>query len=354
MLDEINCKNTNGAVISMYNEERKREFLETKRLAGNSMGIMLNLFKRVAEHERACGCDFAEMSEAQMSKAVSDVSGLSRKTIYAAESALRDYVRWCASKGYIEETVKDVKADVSERIRQSMVCSPDDLLSTLNAVFPEPEINGINYIYRSYLWLAFSGLEEQEAIRVEPEHLFFDEMKILKLYGNFSEYVIYPESVNDLKKASSMMQICENRGKKGISLVWKDRASGNQILRGKATDKPIEEVLVSSVRPLVSRAFAKAAKNAAEGIRFNLSYRRAYMSGIFYREYMGELEGIRPNFSKYAYLDFCNRNQKDGYKLKRGYTEEHVLSILRKSYEEDYLRWKEAFGLKVQRQLLPV
>lgn len=337
----------------MYNEERKRAFLEAKGLSANSAGIMLSMFERIAEHERACGCDFSEMSEVQMSKAVSDVSGLSRKTIYAAESTLRDYVRWCASEGYVENIKREIKADVTDRVMKSMVCSPADLLRTLDVVFPEPEINGIHYIYRAYLWLAFSGLEEKEAIRVEPRNLCFERMKILGVCGNFSEYEISREAVHDLQMASSMVQICENRGKRNVSLIWKERASGNQILRGKATEKTLEESLVSSIRPIVSRAFARAAKTAADGIRVNLSYRRAYMSGIFYREYMNELAGLRPNFSKYAYIDFYNRNQKDGYKLKGNYTEEHVISILRRSYEEDYLRWKNAFGLSVAEKLLP-
>lgn len=55
---------------------------------------------------------------------------------------------------------------------------------------------------------------------------------------------------------------------------------------------------------------------------------------------------------KYAHIDFYNRNQKDGYKLKGNYTEEHVISILRRSYEEDYFRWKNAFGLSVAEEFL--
>lgn len=328
----------------MYNEERKQAFFEAKALEAGSINLLISLFERVAEYERSYGRDFAEMDEGQRSKTVGEVAGLSRKTIYGAESALKEYVKWCAEQGYaISGKPETIKADVTERIRRSMVSSPEDLLRTLEAVFPEPEINGIHAVYRTYLWLAFSGLDEQEAIRLTPEHLHFNKMEIRLPGANFSSYPIYAEAAEDFKKACAMEQICENKGKKNISLIWKDRAPGNLILRGKMTDKPLEEVLKTSIRPLVSRAFARAAQTAPLDIRTELSYRRAYMSGVFYRAWLEEKEGFEPNFIKYARVDFDQRNQKSGYKLNDRYTENHVISILRKSYEEDYRRWKEAF-----------
>lgn len=334
----------------LYNEERKSAYLSAKDLSSASKSIVKNLFERLAVHENSYGCDFADMNEEQRSKTVGQVCGLSRKTIYAAESTLRDYVKWCANQGYAaQSSTESIQADVSERIRTSMVCSPADLLHTLDFVFPDPEINGIHYIYRAYFWLAFSGLLETEAIRVEPQHLDYEAMKIRRLYGEFSEYPLYPESLQDIKQAAQMKQICENRGKKGVSLIWKDRAPGALILRGKMNSMTIEQALKSTMRPLISRAFARAREKAEApaDLRSDLAYRRVYMSGIFYREYTAELEGIEPNFSKYAHLDYYARNEKSPYSHGGQYTKEHVVSILRKSYEEDYRRWKDAFRLHV-------
>lgn len=333
-------------MYTLYNEMRKRAFLSAKAREAGSNNVLLSLFERIAEHECRYERDFAEMDESQRSKTVSEVAGLSRKTIYAAESTLREYVRWCSERGYaISGEPETIRADITERIRRSMVYSPADLLTTLQSVFPEPDIHGIHAVYRSYLWLAFAGLEEQEAIRLTPEHLHFNKMEIRLPGANFSSYPIYAEAAEDFKKACAMEQICENKGKKNISLIWKDRAPGNLILRGKMTDKPLEEVLKTSIRPLVSRAFARAAQTAPANVRTELSYRRAYMSGVFYREWLAEKEGFEANFIKYARVDFDNRNRISGYKLNDRYNENHVISVLRKSYEDDYRRWKEAFRL---------
>ena len=216
--------------------------------------------------------------------------------------------------------------------------SPEHLLYVMNTVFEHPEGNQIEYIYRSYLWLAYLGLTEQEAAEVCVSDVDFDKRTV-------SDKQMYEDAMLDLRMACSLTELIELKRNYVIA-----RAKGNKILRGKPTTKSLEEALATTYRQSVSKMFKRAEDALTElGAHhpdldsIQLSFKRVYLSGMFYRAHQLELlrqpvdfdhiveERYERDKGKFTHAE--NKVNKSKYHMKLGYL-------------EDYKAWKRAFGLQ--------
>lgn len=186
------------------------------------------------------------------------------------------------------------------------------------------------------------GLQVSEAIGVMNSDLNFNEAQLL-FAGR--ELPIYPESVLDLRKAVDLEEFRESRGKNRIR---KKRAAGHEILRGKVSRRTLGEAVKLTFRPTISRAFKAALdryeSNGAEvppHLSLKLTFKHVYMSGIFYRTYEEEREGVAPAFE--AIVAQERRNAKESH-FSRNYTERKLLNILISEMKQDYENWKKAFA----------
>ncbi len=336
----------------MYNEQIKNAFIAKYTKSAQTKTLLLHIFDRTMAVEEKYGVDFYAMNVEQAQEAFNCVSGIKVSGASTILMILKAYVRWCAANGYrASKAVQELRIDVYDKLRESYVASPRHLLYTLNAAFPNPEDNEIEYVYRSFLWLGFIGLQVCEAIRITPEDINLKELTLTCPIVKPKEppetpriFAIYPEAVPDLRKAVELKEFKEPRGKDGVK---KPRASGNEILRGKESKRTLEEAIEATFRPTISRAF-KAALDKYEKtgtaipaeLSLKITYKHVYLSGVFYRTYERERIGFPIRFDEIVLGE--RRNAKEP-SFSRNYTERKLLNILIRNMEQDYENWKSVF-----------
>lgn len=346
----------------MYNEQVKQAFIQKYTSSDKTRKLLLYIFGGAQEVEEKYGTDFYAMNVEQAQEVFNLVTGIRVSGASAILMILKAYVRWCSANGYqVSGAVHELHIDVFDKLRDGYVFSPKHLRETLDAVFPNPALNQIEYIYRSFFWLGFMGLQVSEAIQVTEDDFDFKSMRLL-FFKNRSEEgrlskakdevvceektpCIYYEALSDLRMAIELRELREERGAKG---VWKPRAAGREILRGKVSRLTLEEAVSTTFRPTISRAF-KAAQDRRERdsasvpreASLQLTFKHTYMSGIFYRTYQKEQRGIPPSFDEIVLME--RRNAKEP-SFSRNYTERKLLNILIRDMEQDYDNWKSVFG----------
>ena len=329
----------------MYNEKVKLAFIGKYTSSEQTKKLLLHIFDGTKDIEERYSKDFYEMDVEQAQEAFNYVSGIKVNGASSILMILKAYIRWCIANGYpATKAIQELRINVHDKLRESYVASPEHLLCSLDEAFPNPEKNEIEYIYRSFLWLGYMGLQASEAIQVTAEQIDFDVLR-LTFPGHNVPYRIYPQAMHDLKKAVELNDFEEPRGKNGVK---KPRASGKEILRGKVSKRTLEEAVELTFRPTISRAFRAALdKYESQGVEvpkrcsLKLTFKHIYMSGIFYRAYEGERMGIPPSFG--AIVVHERRNAKEP-NFSRNYTERKLLNILIRDMEQDYDNWKSVFS----------
>lgn len=333
----------------MYNEPIKSVFMEKYKQSAQTQKLLSFIFNGIEATEEKYGVDFYAMNVEQAQEAFNSVSGIKTNGASSILMILKSYVKWCIANGYpATQAVQELRFDVYDKLRESYVASPEHLQRTLNEVFPNPEKNQIEYIYRTYLWLGFIGLQSSEAIQVTADYI--DTKTYMLSFPNPKEpekrklYRIYPEAMPDLQQAIALPNFKEPHVGKDIV---RERAPGKEILRGKVSKRTLEEAIESTFRPTICRAFKTAYdRYEKQGIKvpaqysLKLSFRHAYMSGIFYRAYERERAGIPPSFDEIVLEE--RRNAKEP-NFSRNYTERKLLNILIRNMENDYINWKSVF-----------
>lgn len=321
----------------MFNAERKQRFIAAR--FKNVLGVKRAnyFFDSVEEFERMYNCDIAQMNVDQLQNTFNNVAGLRSKNAQDQYRMFRDYIEWCR-KCDLEpaDSIYAITVGTFDNMRSRMVGSPLHLKDILDQVFPHPDGNSIEYIYRTYLWLAFSGFLEEEAIRVCADDVRFTSAEILDPESDRA-YPFYAESYPDIHMACTLTFFCEPRGKGKVCTI-KQRQDGNEILRGKVTQKTIEEQLTSTIRPTISRAFRKYAQNNASGA--SLSYRRIYMSGIFYRKYESDRIGKNDDG---MFREIATRDILMSHRITQKSSAAQAIASTVREYKSDYASWKHLF-----------
>ena len=292
----------------MYNHLRKNAFADSRQYSDKTYQHLCQMFNTIEPLESELGQDICEFDLSNLQKAFSLVSGTVQKSASVAFSHLRNYIQWCQSNGFhVSDAIQHLRIDELEKFRTRMVSSPKHLSLILDEVFPEPEQNQINYIYRSFLWLAFIGYEDKDAAELTAQEIDFVSMKVIPQQEGVPVRDLYAECVADLRMACSLTEFDESRGE-GHKKAIRQRVDGHLLLRGKARANEPEDSkkLTSTLRPAVSRAFKAAAfkyESAKQPIpkhlSLSLSYDRIYQSGIFFRAREKESIGIEVHMSKY-------------------------------------------------------
>lgn len=330
----------------MFNEDRKRAFSQAYTHDVRNQKNCLVIFGKTGEFEEQFQCDVSQMTADQAKVMMEKICGASASSIRNMQTVLRAYTKWCKENNHpVSSHVFKFDIDASDAIRANYVASPLHLSRSLDYIFHESDDLNIQYLARAFLWLAYMGFEEDEVIRITPDHIDWDAMRIQLPSSNWYSYHIYSEAVRDLKMAVNLTSFVSKigRGKKIIP-----RSPGSEILRTFDNDQSLEEMVTRGIRPVVSRA-CKAAKLYAEGqhdfpggLCLNLSFGRVLQSGIFYRMYEEERLGITPSFSKFADIDVSKNFVDDGTKLMKRRIQT-ALSDTRIRYEQEYARWKNVY-----------
>lgn len=323
----------------MYHADQKAAFLSQFQNPSDSYKLFKNVFLSIEGTEERVGKDVALFDHAELDEVFPDIAGVRYESSVSMLSQLRRYVKWCDEQGYpVCDSIFSYEPDLSENVRRCYVRSPEHLLYVMSTVFKHPEDNQIEYIYRSYLWLAYLGFTEQEAADVCISDVDFDKQTV-------RDKQMYEEAMFDLRMACRLTELIELKRNYVIA-----RAKGDKILRGKPTTKTLTEALVTTYRQSVSKMFKRAEKMLTEIGNHHpdlesiqLSYKRVYLSGMFYRVHRRELlhepvdfgyvveERYERDKEKFTHAE--NKVNKSKYHMKLGYL-------------EDYKAWKRAFGLQ--------
>lgn len=254
---------------------------------------------------------------------------------------LREYVKWCGRNGYaVSNGIFEVRINSIEKIQNQMVSSPYHLSLKMKECFADTKEETIDITYRVFLWLAFAGLEDEEAIKVTSDCIDF---KNLRINFNGHSYEMYKEGLADFEKACTLTTFLYQHPKYTIR---RNRAEGNIITRGFCSPK----MDLNTIRPIINKRFAMGdvAEKSVEGVKprqkSHISYKKIWLSGVFYRAYEQERAGMPVDFSDLVARSIELKEQGKKYTVTKTRTLNTIANTFEKEYLTDYAKWKCAFA----------
>lgn len=324
----------------MYNETQKNAFIAAHTSSDKTTALIVQIFNWFEPYETEWNMDLSQQTTEILQPVVNDLSGLRSKSTELVLIILKEYVKWCGRNGYeVSKGIFDVRINTIDKIQNQMVASPLHLKSildkkevhndkeTLICGFDLPEQETVDITYRVFLWMAFAGLDDKDAIRVTADHV---DLKKLRINFEGHSYEIYKEGREDFEKACKLLDFLYIHPN---YTTRRDRAEGNIIMRGFRS--PNVDLL--TIRPIINKRLCSGKTPTKEKI----SYRRIYLSGIFYRAYERERAGLPVDFS-----DVIAREMQDRqYTVTKTRTLTTIANALEREYLADYEKWKCAFAM---------
>lgn len=303
----------------MYNEDRKKKFQEsTKR----DPKYVESVFRTLEPYERKAGLDACEFQAEQLQEILNHHFGFRQRAVGTAIAFLQTYVRWCEDQGYkTEDGVFHIDVNMEDKIRRLMVASPKHLQIVLDRVFAPVESRRTDCIYRCFLWMLFSGLDETDAIDVTADEINFWEMTIEHHDKTFE---LYREAVPSFKMACEATEFVYWHPQ--YDDIIRKRFDGELLMRGIRSDR----IALNTVKALIGKTFKE------KGVETTLG--RIRLSGIFYRAYEAERIGEKANFDDAVAERLAKLGrEKNGKKTT-------LASRIRRDLKIDYACWKAAFS----------
>lgn len=303
----------------MYNEERKLRFIEDAR---KSKDYARSVFHNMGCVEEEYGKDLCELPVEILQPVVNRRLGVRSRSVEVGLSILKDYERWCEDHGYqVCGGIGLLKVDMADKMRRLMVASPQHLESIMDDAFDTVDSETVDCLYRCYLWMAFSGFSEDEALNVKVSEIDFGSMMI---HHDGKSLDMYREAVPAFKMAC---EATEFTYKHKNYTSRRNRFPGELLMRGIRSDC----IKLTTVRSFIQKKFD------AKGIE--TSYSRIYLSGIFYKAYEMERYGVSVSFND----AIMNQLANSGGKFHSNYTRNKAVNAIKKDLFDDYGHWKDAF-----------
>lgn len=330
----------------MYNESQKMAFVNSRNQP-TTKKFVTSIFNWFEPYENEWGMDLALQSAEVLQPVVNELSGLRSKSTELLLIMLKEYVKWLKNNGYqYGRGIYGVQIDSIEKVRSQMISSPAHLVEVMKKVdtglkkkdgssifkgFDPAESETVDVIYRVFLWMAFSGLYDTEAIQVKDTDIDLDRLVI---NFNGQKYKIYQEAKLDFEKACRLTDFnyihphYETRRK---------RVDGNLIMRSMRS----EEIDLMTIRPIVNKKLNPKTEGDKSRLKVKLSYNKIYLSGAFYRMFEQERMGRPVDFSTLVAKDMKNTD----YTTSATRTLNTIANKLEREYMADYDKWKCAFDV---------
>ena len=320
----------------MYNEEIKKRFIEEHFTTDNTKVAAATTFEVLAPYEEGWGADICTRGADELRPVVSAIVGQRVISHRHRMTILRAYAKWCVENNIPGAclAIFELSALTTDNLKRHTVSGPGHLQRYLDCCFDAESEETVDCAYRCYLWLAFAGMREEDVLKITVSDVDFENMVVR--HGG-SEYPIYREGVPAFSRCVKLNQF---RYVSTTYVALRARAPGDRLLRGilKSSGN------VKTYRVRVSRQLKEAKYMPAEpdeSLMLQLSYYRVWLSGLFYRMYEAEREGVVPDFTPVAVEYMRDRE----YKLDSG---RNTLAGKRKeiaaNYQADYQRWKAAYN----------
>lgn len=323
----------------MLNSKLKDDFIayysELKSGKPSMIARANQAIKRIGKYEDRWKCDLCEQSNTQkLQELFDDIRGNSSSYICGQLSPLREYCKWTYDIGFVDKIPKflDIKSPSKNTVIDGTVASPLELQMHLNACFDIESNESIHNIYRAFLWLAFIGFTESQAINISANEVDLINKKITHDGLSFD---IYEEGFSCIKNCALLKQFyCDHPQYFGEPKP-RPRFDSDLILRGFKSNPG------KNLNTECSRAQTVAERDG--DISKRLSYKNVWRSGVFYWVFRQEqINNINPDFRGFAirqWLDSKNYqvefNPNDSKHKRYVYVAEHGLKV-------DYNIWKKA------------
>lgn len=322
-----------SGVRYMYNKDLKCEFIQQYTQSATAIQTCEAVFNVFEKYEEEMGADLCTLSVEQLQPIIDKALGNRIRGRMSKYAILKKYVEWCVSAGVEDATDNILKIDISgtEKMRMCSVANPLGLQLYCDSIFKPENKESIDNIYRCFLWLGYAGMLEQDIMNITVDDVDLSNM-VVKYNGE--SYPIYSYALPAIKNCVMLKSfVYEHGGYK--SAIYKRRVEGDKLIRGITGTYSL-----STIRSEITRKSIKAGHENKHMPR--LSYKRVFISGLFYRTFEREKAGIPVDFSdavnKFVLgkkYDFSSG--KSNMKLKK--------SQILHDFEVDYERWKKAFSL---------
>lgn len=327
----------------MYNRDIKKEFVQTY-TSETRRNAAQNMFNIIGKYEDEWRADVCTVGIEQLKPMMTELSGARSSSFRFYLSILRGYVNWviegCRINGACR-SVFEINQPGVEKFRKQMVVNPEHLQLYMDCLFDSEEDETVDNIYRCYFWLAFVGLDEEDAISVKCADISLKRMSVI---ANENEYPLPKESSLAFKNCVTLDSFRLNHPIYTID-VRHDRVAGDELLRGVKTGASAHTIREAISRRQKNKSSwrGKMRLNPNVDMDLKLSYGRVKLSGLFYRQYEIEKKTKTcPDFVPVA-LEFMGDYQ---YKLdKSRNSREAKVRQVTAGYLRDYERWKDAYSL---------
>ena len=303
----------------MFNADIKQKYIRQR---SDSIAVRKShvwLFDATEPYEVAANKDVCEMNTRELQNMIDGITGVRYSGRKTRIWLLKTYIEWCANNGFPDATtdaINSITHQNIDKIRERTVKSPFHLQSYLNSIFLPEASETTDNVFRCYLWLAYAGIPEDNALDVSASDVDFGRMVIRY---NGEEFPIYREAVAALQncvKLGSFAYIHPNYN----NVIFQPRKDGNKILRLTAAYSETTGSVTTphQYRQRLAQAYTKAIKLGKTDIK--LTYKSALDSGMFYRVHELESIGATINFTmmfddgfsnKQRAKDLANRFKKD-------------------------------------------
>lgn len=322
----------------MYNESQKKRFISSYTSSNKTATLITQIFNWFQPYEELWGKDLSQQETELLQPAINNMTGVRIKSTELVLIILKEYVKWCGRNGYeISDGIFNVRIDTIDKIQNQMVASPLHLKRVLNDYFKLPEEETVDVIYRVFLWMAFAGLDDKDAIQVTAEDVDLNNL-IIRFKGR--NYELYKECREDFEKACSLTDFYYEH-REPYYTTRRNRASGNLIMRGIRSSS----VDLKTIRPIINKRFSQKNKDDKQKSNRQFSYRKIYLSGIFFREYERERAGYGLDFSTVIAEDIARKEQTKKYTVTKTRTLTTIANTMQREYLADYEKWKCAFAM---------
>lgn len=323
----------------MYNSELKEKFIEEFSTNVGRRHLATVMFNTLESFETEWKADICTVDKEKLKHAVGEIIGFREKSKKTRLTILKEYMRWCVNNGVDGacNAIFEVDDFGLEKLKRQMVANPQHLQRYLNCICDKESEETTDCTYRCLYWLAYGGVETEEAaLEILDTDVDFTEM-LVKHAGD--AFPIYREAIPAFKKCVDLREFNYKHPNYNKVLI-KERAKGHYLLRGITETKSYKAMRVEMSRKIKNAKFMSEKDKSDESLQLKLSYYRVWLSGLFYRMYEAERAGMPVDFTAAAGRFMEGKT----YKLDSG---RNLIGAKQRQLAQDYLndynRWKEVY-----------
>lgn len=273
----------------MYNQEIKERFLTEYTSGGKSKDSAGAMLDSVGVYEELLNKDVAEMSREDVIEALRYANIGTYKTAAAAQSVLRNYVKWCranavfshVNEGLLSIEVDDI--DSSRYLGKLLFRSEDDLISELKTV----RVFEDGYPEIIVLLLGWIGVEQKDVLSIKISDVSTSDKTVyLRVYNRT---IHYSDKIADILSMFERTKEGSRSAGGDSRIVYRDDSYDRFVRKYCAKGQLGKEFTPTQVKHMVSKLNLAY---VAQGNEPRFTGGNVVMSGALHRVWQLENSGV--------------------------------------------------------------